>query len=79
MLDEPSIGLAPLVVDEIFDRISQVRASGVTVLLVEQNVDVALKLTDRIAVLDAGKITFVGEPDDLINDIHLKETYLGLA
>ena len=57
MLDEPSIGLAPKVVDEILEEIGIIKQSGVTILLVEQNVDVALKISDQVAILDHGKIS----------------------
>lgn len=79
LLDEPSVGLAPLVVDEIFDRVNQIKESGVTVLIVEQNVDAVLKVADSIAVLDGGKITFRGTPEELLEDAQLKEAYLGLS
>lgn len=79
LLDEPSVGLAPLVVDEIFERIAQIKKTGVTVLIVEQNVDAVFEVTDTIAVLDGGKITFKGDPKELMEDVQLKETYLGLS
>jgi branched-chain amino acid transport system ATP-binding protein len=79
ILDEPSIGLAPMVVDEIFEQIRIIKKSGVTILLVEQNVDVALKVTDRIAVMDHGRISFMGKPADLLNDNSLREIYLGIG
>ncbi|WP_400163660.1 ABC transporter ATP-binding protein [Brevibacillus sp. TJ4] len=79
ILDEPSIGLAPLVVDEIFEQIRIIKESGVTILLVEQNVDVALKVTDRIAVMDHGRLSFMGQPSDLVNDKSLREVYLGIG
>lgn len=79
ILDEPSIGLAPLVVEEIFEQIRMIKESGVTILLVEQNVDVALKVTDRIAVMDHGQISFLGQPSDLVNDSSLREIYLGIV
>lgn len=79
LLDEPSVGLAPLVVEEIFERIAQIKDTGVTVLIVEQNVDAVLGVTDTIAVLDGGQITFKGDPEELLQDVKLKETYLGLS
>ncbi|PLT33329.1 ABC transporter ATP-binding protein [Bacillus sp. V5-8f] len=78
ILDEPSIGLAPLVVSEIFEQIRVIKESGVTILLVEQNVDVALTITDRIAVMDNGRISFIGSPSNLLNDNSLREIYLGI-
>ena len=79
LLDEPSVGLAPLVVEEIFDRVNQIKETGVTVLVVEQNVDAVLDVADSIAVLDGGKITFRGSPEELLQDAQLKEAYLGLS
>jgi branched-chain amino acid transport system ATP-binding protein len=79
ILDEPSIGLAPLIVDEIFQQINIIKESGVTILLVEQNVDVALKVTDKIAVMDNGQISFMGNPAELVNDSNLREIYLGIG
>jgi len=79
ILDEPSIGLAPIVVDEIFEQIKIIKESGVTILLVEQNVDVALKVTDKIAVMDNGQISFIGNPAELVKDASLREIYLGIG
>ncbi|OUM87955.1 MAG: ABC transporter ATP-binding protein [Bacillus thermozeamaize] len=78
MLDEPSIGLAPKVVDEIFEQIENIKRSGVTILLVEQNVDVALKVSDEIAILDHGKISFSGSAENLLKNTRLREVYLGI-
>lgn len=78
MLDEPSIGLAPKVVDEIFEQIEIIKKSGVTILLVEQNVDVALKVSDEVAILDHGKISFTGQAENLLQDARLREVYLGI-
>jgi branched-chain amino acid transport system ATP-binding protein len=79
MLDEPSMGLAPRVVDEVFAAIGKIRAMGITVLLVEQNVDLALEICDSVAVLDHGRIVFHGNSSELIGNTKLKEVYLGLA
>jgi branched-chain amino acid transport system ATP-binding protein len=79
LLDEPSMGLAPKVVDEVFDAIGKIRTMGVTVLLVEQNVELALEVCDTVAVLDHGRLVFHGTQSDLIHDARLKEVYLGLA
>ena len=78
MLDEPSIGLAPKVVDEIFEQIELIKQSGVTILLVEQNVDVALKISDQVAILDHGKISYTGQAENLLQDARLREVYLGI-
>jgi branched-chain amino acid transport system ATP-binding protein len=79
LLDEPSMGLAPKVVDEVFEAIGKIREMGVTVLLVEQNVDLALELCDTVAVLDHGRLVFNGAPAELARDAQLKEVYLGVA
>lgn len=79
LLDEPSVGLAPKVVQEIFEKIEIVKKSGVTILLVEQNVDVALSVADRLAILDHGKTIFSGTSSELLSNTSLREVYLGLA
>jgi branched-chain amino acid transport system ATP-binding protein len=79
LLDEPSLGLAPKIVDEVFQAIGKIRAMGVTVLLVEQNVELALEVCDTVAVLDHGRLVFHGTCDDLTRNATLKEVYLGLA
>ena len=79
LLDEPSLGLAPRVVDEVFQAIGKIRAMGVTVLLVEQNVELALEVCDTVAVLDHGRLVFRGTREDLARNTTLKEVYLGLA
>ena len=79
LLDEPSLGLAPKVVDEVFQAIGKIRAMGVTVLLVEQNVELALEVCDTVAVLDHGRLVFHGTQAELTRNTTLKEIYLGLA
>lgn len=79
LLDEPSMGLAPKVVDEVFDAIGKIRTMGVTVLLVEQNVELALEICDTVAVLDHGRLVFHGTKLELTDDAKLREVYLGLA
>ena len=78
MLDEPSLGLAPLVVREIFRIISSLRASGVAILLVEQNARAALQVADHGYVLETGRITLDGKASELMHDPRIAATYLGL-
>lgn len=77
LLDEPSMGLAPLLVDEIFDIIKSINDAGTTVLLVEQNANRALHLADRGYVLETGKIVLDGSSKFLLNSPEVKEAYLG--
>lgn len=79
LLDEPSMGLAPKVVDEVFAAIGKIRAMGVAVLLVEQNVELALEVCDTVAVLDHGRMVFRGSRLDLTTNTALTEVYLGVA
>lgn len=76
LLDEPSMGLAPLLVDEIFSIIEDINKSGTTVLLVEQNANRALNISDKGYVLETGKIIAQGLASDLLNDEKVKEAYL---
>jgi len=79
MLDEPSVGLSPLITYEVFEAVKAlVRKEGLTVLLVEQNVEIALEIANRGYVLDHGAIVHHGPADQLINDPLIKETYMGL-
>lgn len=78
LLDEPSMGLAPIIVRQIFDVISGLKAMGVTVLLVEQNAFGALKIADRGYVMETGRITMSGAAEDLIADPRIREAYLGI-
>ena len=78
MLDEPSLGLAPLLVAGVFRTVQQINQEGVTVLLVEQNVRQSLTLAHRGYVLENGRMVMEGEGKDLIADKHVKEAYLGL-
>ncbi len=78
MLDEPSLGLAPLVVEKIFEAVQTIHREGVTVLLVEQNVHEALSLADRAYVLENGKIALEGTGKDLLEDGHVREAYMGI-
>ena len=77
LLDEPSMGLSPLLVQEIFSIIHDVNQSGVTILLVEQNAKMALAISDRAYVLETGTITLSGDAQELLNDTRVKKAYLG--
>jgi len=78
MLDEPSLGLSPILVSDIFRVIAEVHDAGVTVLLVEQNVFKTLAVADRAYVLENGRIVLEGTGKDLLNDEHVKKAYLGV-
>ena len=77
LMDKPSMGLSPIFVNEIFDIIKSVSASGTTVLLVEQNAKKALSIADRAYVLETGKIVLSGKASDLLNNDSIKKAYLG--
>jgi branched-chain amino acid transport system ATP-binding protein len=77
LLDEPSMGLAPLVVKDIMSAISTLRDSGVTILIVEQNARASLRISDRGYVLETGRVILQGSSDDLLNDSDVKRAYLG--
>ena len=77
MLDEPSLGLAPLLVKEVFDIIGEINSLGKTVLLVEQNAFAALKIADYAYILEEGSIVLEGRGEDLLKDGRVKEAYLG--
>ncbi|MBR3598171.1 MAG: ABC transporter ATP-binding protein [Clostridia bacterium] len=77
MLDEPSMGLSPLLVDQVFDIIRDFHKQGMTVLLVEQNAKKALSVSDRAYVLETGDITFSGAGEELLNNESVKKAYLG--
>ena len=78
LMDEPSMGLSPLLVKEIFSIIKEVHKQGITVLLVEQNAKMALSISDRAYVLETGHISMSGAADELLNDEQVKKAYLGL-
>ena len=77
MLDEPSMGLAPILVEQIFDIIKELHAAGTTILLVEQNAQMALSIADRAYVLGTGKITISGPAGQVLADDRVREAYLG--
>lgn len=77
LLDEPSLGLAPVIVQTLYEKLVEVNAAGTTVLLVEQNLKAALKLSDRAYVLETGHIVLEGAASDLIHDDRIKSAYLG--
>ena len=78
LFDEPSLGLAPTIVDDMFEIIARVRDEGAAVLLVEQNVLKALGIADRAYVLEQGRIVSAGLPDELLKQPHIREAYLGV-
>ena len=79
MLDEPSLGLAPLIVREVLQVVASLRARGVAILLVEQNARAALAVADRAYVLEMGSVALSGAAADLASDPRIIETYLGIG
>ena len=79
MLDEPSLGLAPLIVKGIFNVIKEINSLGVTILLIEQNAKAALEIADFGYVLETGKIVLEGTGAELLNNDDVKKAYLGIA
>jgi branched-chain amino acid transport system ATP-binding protein len=77
LIDEPSLGLAPLIVEQVFATIRQIHASGVSILLIEQNVAKALELAERAYVLEGGRIVASGSPAELRAQTHIRAAYLG--
>jgi branched-chain amino acid transport system ATP-binding protein len=78
ILDEPSLGLAPIIVEKVLDTVRTINEEGVTVLLVEQNIHDSLNVADRGYVLEEGKIILEGKSRELLSNSHIKEVYLGL-
>jgi branched-chain amino acid transport system ATP-binding protein len=78
LLDEPSLGLAPAIVGEMFHAIELIQSEGVAILLVEQNVSQAMEIADRAYVLEEGRIVATGLPAELLEQSRIKEAYLGL-
>ena len=79
MIDELSLGLAPVVVDEIIERLPDIAASGTSILLVEQDVDAALSVAERAYVLETGRVALAGKAGELLADERVRESYLGIA
>jgi branched-chain amino acid transport system ATP-binding protein len=79
LLDEPSLGLAPQLVETVFALVQSIRAEGITVLLVEQNARRALELADRAYVIETGRVVLSGTGDDLRHDPDVQSAYLGTA
>ena len=77
MMDEPSLGLAPLIVQQIFSIIEEINKKGVTILLIEQNANMALKAADMAYVLETGDITLSGSGESLLTNERVREAYLG--
>lgn len=78
LLDEPSLGLAPIMVSEMFQAIERIKQEGTTILIVEQNVSQTLAISDRAYVLENGQIALTGQGKDLLDDPHMRKAYLGL-
>jgi branched-chain amino acid transport system ATP-binding protein len=78
LLDEPSMGLAPLLVDDVAEIVQDIRDQGVTVLLVEQNAELALSIADKGYVLETGRIAIEGDAQDLLQNEQVLQSYLGV-
>jgi len=78
LLDEPSLGLSPLLVGNIFEIIKEINRQGVTILLVEQNVYQSLRIAHRAYVLETGRVVLSGKGEDLLNDPHVRKAFLGM-
>jgi branched-chain amino acid transport system ATP-binding protein len=78
LVDEPSLGLAPKVTLAVFDALQALRQRGVTILLVEQNVNMTLHMADRAYVIEQGRIMLEGKGTDLLNNVHVQKAYLGI-
>jgi branched-chain amino acid transport system ATP-binding protein len=77
LMDEPSMGLAPVLVEQVFEIIRQIRALGKTIFVVEQNANMALSIADRGYVLQTGEIVLSGDAQELLNDPLMRQAYLG--
>ena len=78
MLDEPSLGLAPKLVKEVFAFVKEINRKGISVLIVEQNVKETLQLSDRAFIIQDGKTTFDGRSEELMDDDNVRKAYLGM-
>ena len=78
MLDEPSLGLSPLAVKEVFEAVEKIKAEGITILLIEQNILHSLLISDKAYVLENGRVVLSGKGQDLLEDPRVKEAYIGL-
>ena len=79
LLDEPSIGLAPMIIDEVFEKLVEIKSTGTSILMVEQNANMALSISDRGYVLELGRNKYEGQAQDLLQDPKVGELYLGKA
>ena len=79
LLDEPSLGLAPILVDNIYEKIREINQSGTSILLVEQNVDLALETSEQSYVMEEGQIRLQGKSKELLNNDYIKNAYLGVS
>lgn len=78
ILDEPSLGLAPVIVDEVFDIVKEIRVRGTSILLIEQNVELSLEICDYAYVLEAGRIVLQGSGKELLSMDDIRKSYLGV-
>jgi len=79
LLDEPSLGLAPILVDDIYEKIREINRSGTSILLVEQNVDLALETSEQSYIMEEGQIRLQGKSKELLNNEYIKKSYLGVS
>ncbi len=77
LLDEPSMGLVPKIIDELFQRIIEINAMGVPILFVEQNALLAMEVSNRLYIMEGGNVVLTGDSKDMINDVRVREAYLG--
>lgn len=77
LLDEPSLGLAPLIIKEVYQMIKKIKNKGITIILVEQNVKIAIEVTNYIYVLEAGELSIQGKPSEIMKDREIKKAYFG--
>jgi branched-chain amino acid transport system ATP-binding protein len=79
LLDEPSLGLAPILVDNIYEKIREINRSGTSILLVEQNISLALETSGHSYVMEEGQIRLQGKSKELLNNDYIKNAYLGVS